>query len=528
MDAETKATHRTRNTYHAPLEQHMKTLLAILIVFATACLSPAQSCDPRWDTMNGGTNGPINTMARLPNGDIVVGGRFTQAGGVPANNIARWDGSFWHAMGNGLGTEAWRIQVRSNGNVLVWTSGQWTTPNHFAVWIDEWDGISWTRIPITLEAWGGNVWLNNFFVLNDDSLVIFGRFVGVNGQPARNIARLSGSTWSQYGSNADAVGFDIKALMPKDDGSLHAVGWFYFSPSLSSLLEMEYRDDRWRPRYYNDGWYITGWSANAYLVADDGTPYIGGDMMQIGMQSGALASLPHGATGPAMIAATPRGGQSVLTLSRIDRDHILVGGSFQRLGSASSSNIAMLDHNGLHSIGDGANGTVALSLALPDGQVLVAGSFTSISNQPCGFIAKAWPLLDVEVTRQPVDQAVAAGSTATFSLQAVQQGSCPTPIALQWQRRDPRVADPNASDAWIDLVDDGNFVNTTEATFSILNPTAALATGFRCRIQGCSCKNAIYSDEVNFSIACPADFNADGGVDFTDVEAFFERWENGC
>jgi hypothetical protein len=77
-------------------------------------------------------------------------------------------------------------------------------------------------------------------------------------------------------------------------------------------------------------------------------------------------------------------------------------------------------------------------------------------------------------------------------------------------------------------VDDGNFVNTTLATFSILNPTAALATGFRCRIQGCSCKNAIYSDEVNFSIACPADFNADGGVDFTDVEAFFERWENGC
>jgi hypothetical protein len=179
-------------------------------------------------------------------------------------------------------------------------------------------------------------------------------------------------------------------------------------------------------------------------------------------------------------------------------------------------------------LGNGANGPVVSSLTLPDGQIVIAGSFTSVGNQPCGFIAKAWPLLDVEVTRQPVDQAVAAGSTATFSLQAVQQGSCPTPMALQWQRRDPRVADPNAPDAWIDLVDDGNFVNTTLATFSILNPTAALATGFRCRIQGCSCKNAIYSEEVNFSIACPADFNADGGVDFTDVEAFFERWENGC
>ena len=27
---------------------------------------------------------------------------------------------------------------------------------------------------------------------------------------------------------------------------------------------------------------------------------------------------------------------------------------------------------------------------------------------------------------------------------------------------------------------------------------------------------------------CPADFNMDGGIDGSDVEAFFERWENGC
>jgi uncharacterized membrane protein len=27
---------------------------------------------------------------------------------------------------------------------------------------------------------------------------------------------------------------------------------------------------------------------------------------------------------------------------------------------------------------------------------------------------------------------------------------------------------------------------------------------------------------------CEADFNADGGVDFSDVQAFFERWESGC
>jgi hypothetical protein len=33
---------------------------------------------------------------------------------------------------------------------------------------------------------------------------------------------------------------------------------------------------------------------------------------------------------------------------------------------------------------------------------------------------------------------------------------------------------------------------------------------------------------VNFSVSCPADFNADGGIAVQDFEAFFERWENGC
>lgn len=32
---------------------------------------------------------------------------------------------------------------------------------------------------------------------------------------------------------------------------------------------------------------------------------------------------------------------------------------------------------------------------------------------------------------------------------------------------------------------------------------------------------------VNFTPRCPADFNDDGGVDGSDVSAFFERWEAG-
>jgi hypothetical protein len=45
----------------------------------------------------------VYDLASLPNGDVIAGGRFTSAGGVPANNIARWNGSSWSPLGAGIG-----------------------------------------------------------------------------------------------------------------------------------------------------------------------------------------------------------------------------------------------------------------------------------------------------------------------------------------------------------------------------------------------------------------------------------------
>ena len=134
---------------------------------------------------------------------------------------------------------------------------------------------------------------------------------------------------------------------------------------------------------------------------------------------------------------------------------------------------------------------------------------------------------------QPTDQSVSVGNAATFIVQVAAAPACTTPVTYQWQRRNPAVADPAALGAWIDLADDATFSGVQARNLSITNPIPALATGYRCKIGGgCGCEpnpgGFIYTDTVNFNIACPADFNADGGVDFTDVEAFFERWENGC
>lgn len=48
-----------------------------------------------------GVNGHVTALAVSGN-NLFVGGGFTDAGGVPANSIAVWDGSTWSNLGDGI------------------------------------------------------------------------------------------------------------------------------------------------------------------------------------------------------------------------------------------------------------------------------------------------------------------------------------------------------------------------------------------------------------------------------------------
>ncbi|MBS0197806.1 MAG: LamG domain-containing protein [Planctomycetes bacterium] len=173
-----------------------------------------------------------------------------------------------------------------------------------------------------------------------------------------------------------------------------------------------------------------------------------------------------------------------------------------------------------------------------------AGATTLTDESPNGFVCEVGvpvspgatatsPLLgqvdcSLSITGQPVDQAVGVDTPVTFVVEVANLPECTAPATYQWQRRNPDVVDPDSPDAWFSLVDGGGYFNTRSAAMVINHPTPSQATGYRCRIAGgCGCAPK-YSDTVNFSVACPADFNADGGIDGADVSAFFERWEDGC
>jgi hypothetical protein len=53
--------------------------------------------------------------------DLYATGEFTQAGGQPANRIARWDGTNWHALGSGLSNIGHAVGAQSG---KLWVGGE--------------------------------------------------------------------------------------------------------------------------------------------------------------------------------------------------------------------------------------------------------------------------------------------------------------------------------------------------------------------------------------------------------------------
>ena len=101
------------------------------ILFAVAAVgagSPAATGqDYGWGPLGSGTGGGTYTSVSaltIYNGELIAGGWFTTAGGVPCNNIARWDGSAWQPLGSGTNSSVAALTIY-NGELIA--GGGFTT-----------------------------------------------------------------------------------------------------------------------------------------------------------------------------------------------------------------------------------------------------------------------------------------------------------------------------------------------------------------------------------------------------------------
>jgi hypothetical protein len=157
-------------------------------------------------------------------GDLVVAGRFYEAGGVAVQHIARWDGASWYAVGGGVSGTAFTDIVGllvHDGKLVVGGSfseaGGISAPN-----IAAWDGSAWAAFGPGMDS------IVESLLGYDGDLVAGGRFTDAGGVAAACIACWDGAAWSAMGSgmSGGALGVTSVAALTIFDGDLVAGGAF--------------------------------------------------------------------------------------------------------------------------------------------------------------------------------------------------------------------------------------------------------------------------------------------------------------
>lgn len=163
----------------------------------TQAASGIAAWDPasgQWSTFGAGVDGEVRCLATMPNGDLIAGGSFTQAGGAPAAHVARWDGSAWWPLGAGLAggsaTYAEALAVAPNGDLIV--GGAFTVAGSTAAAsIARWDGAGWSDL-------GGGIQsrVRALQFLANGDLVAGGLFHTAGNVAASNLAVWDGTSWA--------------------------------------------------------------------------------------------------------------------------------------------------------------------------------------------------------------------------------------------------------------------------------------------------------------------------------------------
>lgn len=272
---------------------------------------------------------------------LIVGGKFGLAGGVSANNLARWDGSEWAPLqgpsGNGVsGTTGTFVATLATYGAELIVGGWFNTAGGLpANRIARWDGSEWRALIDTVTSANGVNSTVLTLTVFDGALIAGGDFTSAGGQAALRIARWDGATWSPAGATPGG-GFDNwVSMLAVYDGALIAGGFFVRAEGTEVNRIARLNDGIWAPL-------------------------------------------------PALVNSSPNGPVNALATYNGD---LIVAGDFTSAGDQPVGYIARWDGSQWWPLGPGLNWTVN-ALTVFDGALIAGGWFGSAGNVPVNRVAR--------------------------------------------------------------------------------------------------------------------------------------------
>ena len=279
----------------------------------------------------GSTDWSSNTglaLARMPNGEMCVGGAFSFA----LHNAARWTGSRWMALGRGLDLPPATTLRLSNNRGLVAGGSMTSAAGRELNFITIWNGSDW----LPLDS-GMNGLVLALAEDSHGSIIAVGDFTTAGGTPARRVARWDGVRWAAMGAGlGDHPNSRVRAILASRSGEIYAAGSF-----LSSAGSL--------------GPAIARWDANAWS-----------------------------AFGPELV-----GSASDLLF---DSDgNLLAVGRFSLPGQADAITVAQWNGSQwVRHSPSLSYGSIGQAISLPGGNLVLAGSSQSLGSFLCQWTGSQW------------------------------------------------------------------------------------------------------------------------------------------
>ena len=139
---------------------------------------------------NDGTSYIVKALTVF-NGELIAGGYFTSAGGVPCNYVARWNGAGWSPLGSGMNGGVHALIVHDE---TLYAGGNFTSAGGVSCnYIAQWNGFAWSPLAAGVTGFVPKV---RALAIHNNTLIVGGSFNNASGTTVQNIAAWNGGAWS--------------------------------------------------------------------------------------------------------------------------------------------------------------------------------------------------------------------------------------------------------------------------------------------------------------------------------------------
>jgi hypothetical protein len=158
---------------------------------AVQALNIARWNGTSWEALGNGLNGSVRALT-IMNGNLYAAGSFDASGTTPLQHMAMWNGSEWQAVGGGMNGDVYALAVKGTtlyaGGVF---SQAGTTPVNS---IASWNGVRWDSLGSGITL-GAGIGIVNCLAISESDLFAGGFFYTAGGRSANNVAKWDGLKW---------------------------------------------------------------------------------------------------------------------------------------------------------------------------------------------------------------------------------------------------------------------------------------------------------------------------------------------